>query len=64
LLTDEVNLLKLRRVLKDRFQASVEIAQTIEVEQVDISAASLGVKAAGRTSPKRVEPNPEDQEPL
>ena len=35
LLTGEVNLLELRRVLKDRFQASVEIIETIEAELRD-----------------------------
>lgn len=35
LLTGEVNLLELRRVLKDRFHASVEISETIEAELRD-----------------------------
>lgn len=35
LLTGEVNLLELRRVLKDRFQAPVEIIETIEAELRD-----------------------------
>jgi putative PIN family toxin of toxin-antitoxin system len=35
LLTGEVNLLELRRVLKDRFHASVEIIETIEGELRD-----------------------------
>lgn len=35
LLTGEGNLLELRRVLKDRFHASVEISETIEAELRD-----------------------------
>lgn len=35
LLTGEVNLLELRRMLKDRFKASVEIIETIEAELRD-----------------------------
>lgn len=35
LLTGEVNLLELRRVLKDRFHASMEIIETIESELRD-----------------------------
>lgn len=35
LLTGEINLLELRRVLKDRFHASVEIIETIEAELRD-----------------------------
>ena len=46
LLTGEVNLLELRRVLKDRFKASEEIIKTIEVELRDESIVPKPAKSS------------------